>query len=61
MTAKVLPTFKGYTVDLQEQKFRRAVPGKKSENIHFLSSKRKKLFAALEKFAIEIVEYYDYK
>ena len=61
MRVTILPTFKGYTVDLQEQKFRRAISGKKPENIHFLSQKGRKLFGGLRAFALEVVEYYDYK
>jgi hypothetical protein len=47
MTVRILPTFKGYTVDLQEQKFRRATSGKRPENIHFLSKKGSKIFREL--------------
>ena len=61
MTVTILPTFKGYTVDLQHQRFRRAVPGKKPENIHFMSSKGWKLFWELASFAQEVVEFYGYK
>jgi hypothetical protein len=61
MSVTKLPIFKGYTVDLQRQEFRKAKPGSKPVKIHFLSLKGEKIFAELEKFAIEVVEYYDYK
>jgi hypothetical protein len=61
MTGTILPTFKGYTIDLQQQNFRRAIPGKKPENIHFLSRKGWKLFWEMASFAQEVVEFYDYK
>ena len=61
MTVTILPTFKGYTVDLQKQRFRRAIPGKRPENIHFLSRKGWKLFWEMAEFAQEVVEFYDYK
>jgi hypothetical protein len=61
MSVTILPTFNGYTVDLRLQEFRKLILGKKPEFIHFLSPKGEKLFAELEKFAIEVVEYYDYK
>jgi hypothetical protein len=61
MSATVLPRFKGYTVDLQQQKFRRAISGKRPENIDFLSRKGWKLFWELASFAQEVVEFYDYK
>jgi hypothetical protein len=61
MAVKILPTFKGFTVDLRLQEFRTARPGPTLEIIHFLSPKGEKLFAELEKFAVEVVEFYDYK
>ena len=61
MSATILPTFKGYTVDLRLQEFRRAKSGPTLEIIHFLSLKGEKLFAEVEKFAEEVVEFYDYK
>ena len=61
MSVTILPTFKGYTVDLPEQKFRRESSGKRPENIHFLSKKGCKIFGELWEFAQEVVEFYDYK
>ncbi len=61
MAIKILPTFKGYTVDLRLMEFRRAKPGPTLEIVHFLSAKGMKLFAELEEFAFEVVEFYDYK
>ena len=61
MKATILPTFKGYTVDLQQQKFRRSVPGKRPESIHFRSRKGWKLFWEMVSFPQEVVEFYDYK
>ena len=61
MAVKILPTFKGYTVDLRLQEFRRAKPGPTLEIIHFLSPEGWNLFAELWEFAKEVVEFYDYK
>ena len=61
MGITILPTFKGYTVDLQSQKFRRVKPNGATENIHFLSKKGSKLFWEMSSFAQEVVEFYDYK
>jgi hypothetical protein len=46
---------------LQQQKFRRAIHGKKPENIHSPSRKDWKLFWELALLAKEVVEFYDYK
>ena len=61
MRVTILPTFKGYTVDLQLQKFSKVKPSGAIENIHFLSKKGIGLFHELESFAEEVVTYYDYK
>jgi hypothetical protein len=62
MSKKILPTFKGYTVDLKVQEFRRMVPGKtKMEVIRFLSKKGWKIFGELMDFAEEVLEFYEYK
>jgi hypothetical protein len=61
MSVTILPTFKGYTVDLQEQKFRRATSGKRPENIHFLSKKGSNIFEELMSFADEVLHFYEYK
>jgi hypothetical protein len=61
MSVTILPTFKGYTVDLRLLEFRRAIPGGAIEFIGFHTPEGEKLFAELEKFAVEVVEFYDYK
>ena len=61
MSAKVLPTFKGYTVDLRRQEFRRALPDGTLETIHFLDHEGWELFWEMAAFAQEVVEFYDYK
>jgi len=61
ISPKILPTLKGYTVDLRRQQFRRTRPGPKCEVIHFLSHKGWKLFDALGEFVQEVVEFYHYK
>jgi hypothetical protein len=61
MSITILPTFKGYTVDLQLMKFRRTTCAGKVETIHFLSQKGIKLWAELDSFAREVVDFYEYK
>ena len=61
MSVTILPTFKGYTVDLRLQEFRRATPNARLEFIPFQTPKGEKLFADLQSFAQEVVEFYDYK
>ena len=61
MSAKVLPTFKGYTVDLRRQEFRRAPPDGTLETIHFLDHEGWVLFWEMAEFVQEVVEFYDYK
>jgi len=62
MSKKILPTFKGYTVDLKVQEFSRTVPGEtKKETIRFLSKKGWNIFGELMDFAGEVLELYEYK
>jgi hypothetical protein len=61
MARKILPTFKGYTVDMQVQEFRKTRVGKETEFIRFLSPKGEKLFEELRQFSIEVLDNYDYK
>ncbi len=61
MSVTILPTFKGYTVDLKLMEFRKSIPEAKLEFIPFLSPKGLKLWHELEDFAEEIIEFYDYK
>ena len=60
MAVKILPTFKGYTVDMRLQEFRKTILGNKPEFIHFLSPNGEKLFEELRKFAIEGLDNYEY-
>src|SRR5215213_8523428 len=50
-----LPTFKGYTIDMRLQEFRKVASGEKLEFIPFNSPEGKKLFAELKSFAEEVV------
>ena len=55
MSVTVLPTFKGYTVDIRLMQFRRAIPDVTLEFIPFNSPEGKKLLEELETFAQEII------
>jgi hypothetical protein len=48
MSATILPTFKGYTVDLRLREFRRAIPETVLEFIPFDSPKGKELLVELK-------------
>jgi hypothetical protein len=61
MSVAILPTFKGYTVDLRLQEFRRAISDNTLEFMPFLSPEGEKLWEELERFAQEILEFYEYK
>ena len=61
MSRKILPTFKGYTVDLRQQEFRKALPDGTLGTIRFLDHEGRKLFWELAEFAQEVVEFYDHK
>ncbi len=55
MSVTVLPTFKGYTVDLRLREFRRAIPDVTLEFIPFNSAKGEKMLTELKSFAQEII------
>jgi hypothetical protein len=55
MGVTILPTFKGYSVDLRLREFRRAIPGVVIEFIPFDSPKGIKLLGELNNFASEIL------
>ena len=57
MSVTVLPTFKGYTVDMRLKEFRRAIPGVTLEFIPFSSPKGMKLLEELKSFAQEIISF----
>jgi len=55
MSITILPTFKGYTVDMRLREFRKAIPDVTLEFIPFNSPKGKKLLEELKSFAQEIM------
>ena len=55
MSVYILPTFKGYTVDLRLREFRRAIPEVVLEFIPFDSPEGKELLNELKSFAQEIL------
>jgi hypothetical protein len=55
MSITILPTFKGYTVDMRLRQFRRAIPDVTLEFIPFNSPKGEKLLEELKSFAQEII------
>lgn len=55
MSVTVLPTFKGYTVDIRLREFRRAIPDVTLEFIPFNSPEGKELLVDLKLFAQEII------
>ena len=57
MSVTVLPTFKGYTVDMRLREFRRAIPDVTLEFIPFNSPKGEKLLEELKSFAQEIISF----
>lgn len=57
MSVTVLPTFKGYTVDLRLKEFRRAIPDVTLEFIPFNSPEGKKLLEEFKSFANEIIAF----
>ncbi len=57
MSTTILPTFKGYTVDMRLREFRRAIPDVTLEFIPFNSLKGEKLLAELKSFAQEILAF----
>jgi len=55
MSVTILPTFKGYTVDMRLREFRRAIPDVTLEFIPFNSPEGEKLLVELKSFAQEIL------
>jgi hypothetical protein len=55
MSAYVFPTFKGYTVDLRLQEFRRAIPDVALEFIPFNTPEGKNLLEELRSFAVQVI------
>jgi hypothetical protein len=55
MSVTILPTFKGYTVDIKLKEFRRAIPDVTLEFIPFNSPKGEKMLEELKSFAQEII------
>ncbi|MDD5368952.1 MAG: hypothetical protein PHQ40_07705 [Anaerolineaceae bacterium] len=55
MTVTVLPTYKGYTVDVRLQEFRRAIYGQTLEFIAFNSPKGRKLLDEISRMAPELL------
>ena len=55
MSVSILPTFKGYTVDMRLREFRRAIPDVTLEFISFDSPDGEKLLDELKIFAQEIL------
>jgi hypothetical protein len=56
MSVRILPTFKGYTVDMRLKEFRRAIPEVTLEFIQFNSPDGQKLLAELKVLAREILQ-----
>jgi len=57
MSVTILPTFKGYTVDMRLKEFRRAILDVTLEFIPFNSPEGKKLLEELKSFAQEIISF----
>ena len=57
MATTVLPTFKGYTVDMRLKEFRRAIPDVTLEFIPFNTPEGKKLLEELKTFAQEVIAF----
>ena len=55
MSVTILPTFKGYTVDMRLKEFRRAIPDVTLDFIPFNSPKGEKMLEELKSFAQEIL------
>jgi hypothetical protein len=60
MSATILPTFNGYTVDIRLKEFRKFIPGELPEFIPFSSPEGEKLFRELEVFALQVAGFIDY-
>ena len=61
MSVTVLPTFKGYTVDMRLKEFRRAIPDVTLDFIPFSSPEGKKLLEELKSFAQEVIDFDSYE
>ena len=61
MSVTILPTFKGYTVDMRLKEFRRAIPDVTLEFIPFNTSKGKQLLEELKSFAQEVIDFDSYE
>jgi hypothetical protein len=55
MSVTILPTFKGYTVDMRLKEFRRAIPDVALDFIPFDSPEGRKLLEELKSFAKEVL------
>ena len=55
MTVNILPTFKGYTVDMRLKEFRRAIPDVTLEFIPFGTPEGKQLLDEMKSFAQEVI------
>ena len=55
MGVTILPTFKGYTVDMRLREFRRAIPDVTLDFIPFNSPEGQKLLDELKSFARQIL------
>lgn len=56
MGVYILPTFKGYTVDMRLREFRRAIPEVVFEIIPFNSPQGKELLEELKSFAAQVID-----
>jgi hypothetical protein len=55
MSVTILPTFKGYTVDMKLRQFRKAIPDMTLEFISFDSPEGKELLEELKSYAQDII------
>jgi hypothetical protein len=56
MSPYILPTFKGYTVDMRLREFRRAIPEVVFEVIPFNSPNGRELLDELKTFAAQVID-----
>ena len=61
MTVTVLPTFKGYGVDMRLKEFRRAIPEVTLDFIPFNTPEGTQLLEGLESFAQEVIDFDSYE
>ena len=57
----ILPTFRGYKVDLREREFKRVLPDCRVEFIPFHAPEGEKLFEELESFAEDVIDCHKYE